>query len=484
MTGTKRNRKPSATLVVLALLLIVAMVGACAPAPAAPEETEAPPAEPPAEPTEAPEEAAPAAEEPAEEPVEEPAGEEGPALANLSPEIPDPSEPVVVTFASWVGGSPTWQNLAEQFHELHPNITIEFHDVPFEEMRTKLLTQVAANNPPDVAYVDASTTGEFASRNALVALDDYIALSSAVDPDDYVEAFMLSTQYEGKTYGLPIDGESTGLFYRTDLFAEAGISEPPKTWDEFLDAAQKLTIPDKKQYGFIIFAPESAYYWYPWLWQANGDTLAEDGVDVIWDSDAGKRAAEFYVGLRDYSPPDFYNSNSWDGRVAFAEGTVAMYVAGAWFAGVLQNEFPDIDGKWATANLPEDERCATTIAGDNLVLFQASEHPEAAWKWVEFVSVPEHMALLNLGTPDAPATLLPPRTSLLTDPATFEANPILEGFAESMQCAVVSTVVQPKWPEVEMLLNDALARAIYGEVDAATAIEEAAQEAEALLQGD
>jgi ABC-type glycerol-3-phosphate transport system substrate-binding protein len=466
MLSYRRNRKPSALLVALTLLVAVATVAGCAPATATPEVVAVPTQAPPTpEPTVATTEG-------------EGAGED----LNYSPDIPDPEEPVVVTFASWVGGGEWWQNLAEQFHAIHPNITIEFQDVPFEEIRTKLLTQVAANNPPDVAYVDASTTGEFASRNALVAMDDFIAMSKAVNLDDYVEAFMLSASYEGKVYGLPIDGESTGLFYRTDLFAEAGIDGPPTTWNELREYAQKLTIPDKKQYGYILFAPEAAYYWYPFLWQAGGDTLAQDGVDVIWDSDAGLRAGEFYVGLREFSPPDFLNSNSWDGRVAFAEGTVAMYMAGAWFAGVLQNEFPDINGKWATAPLPEDERCATTIAGDNLVIFKASQHAEAAWKWVEFVSAPQNMALLNLGTPDAPTTLLPPRTSLLEDPATFEANPILVGFAENMKCAVVSTVVQPRWGEMEAVLNDALARAIYGEVDASTALIESAQEAEALLQ--
>jgi ABC-type glycerol-3-phosphate transport system substrate-binding protein len=183
-----------------------------------------------------------------------------------------------------------------------------------------------------------------------------------------------------------------------------------------------------------------------------------------------------------HSPADFLNSNSWDGRVAFAEGTVGMYVAGAWFAGTLMQEFPDVTGQWATAPLPQDERCATTIAGDSLVLFQASDHPEAAWKWMEFVSAPENMRLLNLGTPDAPSTLLPPRKSPLEDPATFENNPLLQGFAENMKCGVTNTISQPKWPEIESLLNEALGRAIYGEIDAAAAIDQAAQEAQAVLE--
>jgi hypothetical protein len=58
----------------------------------------------------------------------------------------------------------------------------------------------------------------------------------------------------------------------------------------------------------------------------------------------------------------------------------------------------------------------------------------------------------------------------------------MEGVAASMDCAVVSEIIQPRYPEAEQLLNEALARAIYGEIDASTAITEAALEAESLLQ--
>jgi multiple sugar transport system substrate-binding protein len=92
------------------------------------------------------------------------------------------------------------------------------------------------------------------------------------------------------------------------------------------------------------------------------------------------------------------------------------------------------------------------------------------------------MALINLGTPEEPTTMLPPRQTLLDDPATFANNPVLQGFADNMPCAVVGSELPPRWPEVEQILNDQLARAIYGEVDAATALDEAALEAEAILE--
>ena len=265
------------------------------------------------------------------------------------------------------------QKLADTFHKLHPNITIDFQDIPAEEIHDKLLTQVAGATAPDVAYLDASNVGDFAGRKALVNLDDYMAKSKSAKADDYLPAFRDSASYQGHMYGLSIDSESTGLFYRTDLFEAAGIAGPPKTWQEFQDAAKKLTNKAEKKYGFILFAPEAAYYWYPWLWQTGGKLLSDDDKTIAFNDEAGKRAAEFYVGLKDYAPEDFLNSNSYDGRVAFANGTVAMYVAGAWFAGTLRSEFPDINGKWAATPLPEDKQCATTIAGDTLVIFDQSK---------------------------------------------------------------------------------------------------------------
>ena len=403
-------------------------------------------------------------------------------LANLSPDIPDPSGPVTITFRSWVDTSTeTFQGMLSQFHGLHPTIKVEPVGVPAEQANDKLTTEIAGGNPPDVVYMDAGSVADFASRNALVNLDDYIAKSRAVKPDDYVEAFRASAMHEGSMFGLPIDGESTGLFYRTDLFEAAGIGSPPATWEEFRAAAEKLTDPEKKQYGFVVFAPEAAFYWYPWLFQAGGELLSPDNTEVRFNSEEGKRAAEFYVGLKDVSPPDFLNSNSWDGRVAFAEGKVAMYVAGAWLAGVLLDEFPDATGKWSTAPLPQDRRCATTIAGDILVMPEAGENHDAAWKWMEYLSAPQIMALWNVGTKERPSTLLPPRKSLLDDPRIFENNPILKGFAEQMGCGITNTTSNPNWPAIEQALNDALGRAIYGEISAADALDEAAAEAEDLI---
>jgi multiple sugar transport system substrate-binding protein len=407
-----------------------------------------------------------------------------PTGAEISPTVAkEPTQPVTVRFAvfSSVAESPQMKRFQKDFEQQHPNIDVEFEPVPSGRSNEKLLTQIAGGNAPDAAFVDAGFVQQLASRGALLNLDGYIAGSDIVATEDYVEGFRNTALVEGSMYGLPLDGETTGLFYRTDLFDAAGIDAPPTTWEEFEQDAAALTDPSKQQYGVAIFSTEAAYYWYPWLWQAGGDTLSDDGQDIAFDSPEGVEAAKFYVNLaQKYAPPDYLTSDSWNGRVAFATGKVGMYIAGNWFAGQMLSEFPDIEGQWATAPLPKgDAGCATTLAGDSLIILGTSEQQDAAWKWIEYLSSPDVMSAWTIG--EETTTLLPPRESLLTSPQLSEDKPFLQGFADDMECAFTSTVVQPRYGEVETVLNEKLGEAMLGDITPEEALKEAASEGEEII---
>ena len=396
----------------------------------------------------------------------------GTAPSTAQGPVPEPTEPVTITFSSWVGQDKGMKTLYAKFKTEHPNITVEFQDVPAEESEKKLTTQVAGGNPPDTAYVDASNIATFAPRKALVDLEPYMARSETSKPGDYVDAFKAQATVDGKMFGLPFDGESTGLYYRKDLFEAAGITAPPATWDEFTAAAQKLTDPSKKQYGFQVFAPEAEYYFYPWLWQNGGELLSPDEKTFLLNNDAGKAAADYYVGLAKYSSPDYLNSNSYDARIGFAQGQIGMYMAGSWFAGTLSDEFPKIEGKWATAPLPSGSAgCKTTIAGDALVMFAQGKKQDAAWKWIEFLNKPENMAEWTYGST---GTLLPPRTQLLDSPDLVKAKPVLKGFADLMTCGVNYNIANKNWPRVTEDLNTELGNAMFGKVTPTEALDNTA----------
>jgi multiple sugar transport system substrate-binding protein len=293
--------------------------------------------------------------------------------------------------------------------------------------------------------------------------------------------------YQGDMYGLPYDGESTGLFYRKDLFAAAGIDGPPTTWAELQADAAKLTNKAKRQYGIAMFATtgETSYYFTPFLYQAGGTETTDDDQHPALNTPEALKAAEFYTGLAKYSPPDLWASNSYDGRVAFATGKVGLYIAGAWLVGDLQRSFPKVTSKWATAPLPtmdEGSPCATTIAGNSLMMFSQSKEKDATWKWIEFLSAPQNLSLWNIGTKKDPSSLLPPRSSLLNDPRVFDNNPLLAGFADNMKCGITNTSQSVHWGEVDQgPLSNALAKAIYGKEDPDSAMNDAQQQAEEIF---
>jgi multiple sugar transport system substrate-binding protein len=391
-----------------------------------------------------------------------------------------PKGDVTISFASWVGDQPAMKKLYAGFHKKYPNITVTFNNIPSDSEAQKLVTMVAGGTAPDVAYMDGGSVSDFASKGALQPLDGYVAGSDVVKKDDYVANFMEGAIYKGSMYGLPFDAETTGLFYRKDLFKAAGISSPPKTWDELEADAQKLTDPSKKQYGIAIFGPETGYYVEPFVASAGGQLLSNDGKKAMIDSPAAIRGASFYTGLAKYAPPAYLNSNSYDGRVAFEHGEAAMYIAGSWFGGSLISEAPKIRNDWATAPLPQDKQCATQVAGDSLVMFNQSKNKDAAWLWLQYLSSAESLRTWNVGQPDS--TELPPLKSLLTDPNSFQGKEWLKSFADMMSCQIISTN-SPDWSQIQDHLNDDLTKVVYGKMTAEAAMQDTQKYATKLIGG-
>ena len=79
--------------------------------------------------------------------------------------VPEPKSPTTITFSSWVGTTPAMQKLADNFHKLHPNITVQFQNVTADNSEQKITTQIAGGNPPDAAFVDAGSVASYAGRD-------------------------------------------------------------------------------------------------------------------------------------------------------------------------------------------------------------------------------------------------------------------------------------------------------------------------------
>jgi multiple sugar transport system substrate-binding protein len=337
--------------------------------------------------------------------------------------VKDPTKPVTVTFSSWVGGDPTMKKFAADFHKLHPNITIQFQNVNADNASEKLTTQIAGGNPPDVAFVDASATSDFASRGALVNLDNYIARSDVVKPDDYVDAFKTFVTYQGHLWGLPIDGESTGLFYRTDLFKAAGISGPPTTWDEFMQDVQKLTDPAKKQYGFSLAAgsyTENVHFAFI-NGSQNGGSWFDSAGKPTFTSDQNVQGVLRYLDLMQKDKVVNTSNAQYDNGTKsvndFATKKVAMILNqnNADNSIVANGMKSDEYGVVPFPSPTGGQKIATFIAGINMSIFKNTKNKDAALQFVKFMTSPETQK--TLGKPFSSLPVLKGETPVFTDNA-------------------------------------------------------------------
>ncbi len=125
------------------------------------------------------------------------------------------------------------------FQAQYPNVTVEHQEIPYDDLRQKLVTGLAGGTLPDVLRADIIWVPEFADQGALLALDE--------EMPDFAD--LTATMFEGPVstnkwgdhyYGLPLDTNTRVLFYNTGMFEEAGVAAAPTTIEELEAAMAKV----------------------------------------------------------------------------------------------------------------------------------------------------------------------------------------------------------------------------------------------------
>ncbi len=194
----------------------------------------------------------------------------------------------------------------ERFQQLHPNIKIVSANglqVSGPASESGLLMAMAGGTAPDVFYVNFRKLDSYISQNFLYPLDDYLKqdpeMISKVHP-----AIRKVLRVNGKIYCIPWYQCVMALYYRKDLYREAGLdpNRPPKDWNEFYEYSKKLTVPEKGQsgFGFAATPQGTSYHWIDFLWQAGGEVLEQDKKGqwhAVFNTPEGVTALKFYRKL-------------------------------------------------------------------------------------------------------------------------------------------------------------------------------------------
>ncbi|WP_241674881.1 extracellular solute-binding protein [Paenibacillus luteus] len=240
---------------------------------------------------------------------------------------------------------PVYDEIFAEFEEKYPHIKVKHEVQPAgNNDREVFVTSMAGGNGPD-AYASAyfPIMSDWAKQG--FALDLTSFWETYADKDQYLPSAMAAGTIDGKIYGIPNNMYTMGLLYNKKLFKEAGLdpNKAPANWDEFVDYAKKLTIPDKNQYGYALLGMDWADWWFEYyVWQAGGDltTKNEDGsVTLDFSKQPAVTALQFYKDLKWKHKVVQKNivQDIGDNQKDFFLGRVGMILSASdWFAGVVQ----------------------------------------------------------------------------------------------------------------------------------------------------
>ena len=392
-------------LIAAATTAATALVAACSPA-AAPAPSK------PAEPAKPAEAAKPAAAQP--------------AAASKAPATKDPitikfwhqeSDPKSVKFV---------EDMAAQFKQSHPNVTVEPTVLGWADMETKLLAAHAAGSPPELVNGFNQGMAWAVGRDLVRPLDDVYAAVKARTP--WKEEFVEWAKWDGKVWGLPWTWGTDMLLIRKDLADQAGLKDPT-TWDEWHQWAKALTTGDR--YG-IHLAGNAALWFNEDVFEfvgANGGSIWDkDGMPALV-SDEMAAVLDYYKKIQDVLPPGWLADGYVETMNTMALGKAASARLWGRSIGYLSQYAPADKQNPETYKMiqmplvPKGSVRVTQSMDDTMVIHKNSPHPDVAAEFLtEVVFKRENIRDFCL---TVPVHLNPPITGVEDDPA-FKENAIVK----------------------------------------------------------
>ncbi len=321
---------------------------------------------------------------------------------------------------------PYWQGVIKDFEAQNPDIQVNLHIFTWDEGRQKIADMVAQGKPPTLARVATRWIPEYVASGWLEPVDGYMS-------EEFRSQFIPllineGSQYDGRTFGLPITVSSRALYFNKILFKQAGLTTPPRNWSELKDAARTIHALGSDKYGFGIQGKqaETSTYFYYFLWGNGGEILTKDGTRPAFNGPEGQAAAEFLMEMinEGLTQPDPAESERKGMETAFVEGKLGMVITGPWLATRLKNEAPNLD--YGLSTIPYQTTSTTLAAQDTLILFKQAENKEAAWKFVEFLYADDYRLKYALGDGVLPEKISVAKNSQITE------NPAYNFFMEKL----------------------------------------------------
>lgn len=385
--------------------------------------------------------------------------------------------------------------LLQKYNELNPNVEITVHGTDYNNFFNKLTTEVVARTQGDIVQLYPENIARY---NSLVEGGAFVNL------DSYIKGKDLETKLVGQELN-KIDGSyyavsnyawgSTGIFYRKSLFEKAGVKpEDIKTLDDFKKAASKLgadTNGDGKpdQYGFASVVSSHAFTsseWYRLVARpASGGIYFGDGEQgpytpdrVNVNSEANIWAANWWLDLlKDPNATPAGTRDKKTTREMFWNGAAAMIMDGPWFIGMtrerdekLMNDLGLIPQPVVSYN-GKDNKPNPTMYPLVAMISKKSKNQKEAWEFLQWMTTPEAQQIIEV------SGMIPSNKDFSGSEEFKKRNPLGAQFFEYVDKLYAPAVMDPPIAEqgqLAQIMQTAAEKMFVGNVDAKTALDEAA----------
>lgn len=343
-------------------------------------------------------------------------------------------QPIELTYWRVWDDEDAFEDIIAAYKVLHPNITIKYRKLRYEEYEKTLIDALAEDRGPDIFSVHNTWINKYQSKiqplpaqitmayqvekgtikkEIMTELRTTPSLSLRSLKNDYVDTVYDNTvlvdpsDSQEKIYGLPLSVDTLALFYNRDLLNKAGIPEPAKYWDQFREDVKKLTIQDKQgnivQSGAGIGTGDNvsrSFDLLSILMMQNGTQMMERNTAVFnnvpqsqrMEVAPGDAALIFYTDFASPSKTAYtWNAGMPNSLDAFIQGRSAMFFGYAYNLPTIKASAPKLN--FDIAKLPQIEGTSETNYANYWLetVSNKSQNIDAAWDFIQFATKAEQV---------------------------------------------------------------------------------------------
>jgi N,N'-diacetylchitobiose transport system substrate-binding protein len=370
------------------------------------------------------------------------------------------------------------------FKAKHPNVTVNVQIQQWSDITTKLDTAFAGSSPPDVVELGNTLVAKYSAAGALSNLTSQ--KSSFENSSTWLQSLTDSCTVGGRLYCVPYYAGSRAVVYRKDMFANAGITAPPKSMDEWMQDGQALMNAYKSDSDFsALYYPGK--YWYaalPFIWDNGGDIAKQSGGKWTGtlDSAGSQQGLTTLAGMVSKLSRADKTGDELNQDAAFVQGHIAQLIANGWEIGVITDPKtgdPSLKDKLGVFPIPSHvagQSAPVFLGGSDLGIAAKSKAQGYSQEWIGLLEGKKWQTqMATVGQ------VIPNTTTLLN---LNDGQPLIGTFAAA---AKNSKFVpnSPNWANVESgnVIPDMLVSIFTGKASVADATKSASTQIGNILNG-